>query len=272
MVGESVDRFPIPSVAVRRALNPIRDSAREVVHEIVGCRQRVVSNEYRVDALMATQSGSILLGAVDRMVYSPVNYWVVMLSDLAAALAFLALGLHRFSGPWVMAGGVVLAGFLSCGLLEYVVHRWVLHGPPSLARRGHAQHHAEPRALISTPLFVIMTGALALWGLLGLVLPAGLAALLVFGLYAGYNYFALVHHQQHHRGKDVACVAYWRRLEQLHHLHHHRPAVNFGISTTIWDRLFGTFKPTHAPATDYVFWSTIRSYWMKLTCKPSATS
>jgi hypothetical protein len=114
---------------------------------------------------MATQSGRILLGALDRMVYSSANYWVVMVSDLAAALAFLALGLNRFSGTWVVAGGVAIVGFMSCGLLEYVVHRWVLHGPPSLARRGHAQHHAEPRALISTPLFVIMTGALAIWGL-----------------------------------------------------------------------------------------------------------
>jgi sterol desaturase/sphingolipid hydroxylase (fatty acid hydroxylase superfamily) len=92
------------------------------------------------------------------------------------------------------------------------------------------------------------------------------------GLYAGYNYFALVHHLQHHRGKDLEGVAYLRRLERLHDLHHHRQVVNFGISTTIWDRLFGTFEPTNEPATDYFFWSTIRSYWMKLTCKPSATS
>ncbi len=199
---------------------------------------------------MATQSGRILLGALDRMVYSSANYWVVMLSDLAAALVFLALGLDRFSGPWVVAGGVVIVGFMSYGLLEYLVHRWVLHGPPSMARRGHTQHHAEPRALISTPLFVIMTGALAIWGLFGLVLPAGLAALLVFGLYAGYNYFALLHHRQHHRGTDLAFGAYWRRLERLHHLHHHRQVVNFGISTTMWDRLFGTFQPTNEPATE----------------------
>ena len=206
------------------------------------------------------------------MVYSSANYWVVMLSDLAAALAFLALGLNRFSGPWIVACGVALVGFMSWGLLEYVVHRWVLHGPPSMARRGHAQHHANPRALISTPLFVIMTGALAISGLLGLVLPAGLGALLVFGLYAGYNYFALVHHLQHHLGNDLACVGYFGRRERLHHLHHHRHVVNFGISTTIWDHLFGTFQPTTEPATDYVFWSTIRSYWIKLTCKPNATS
>jgi hypothetical protein len=108
-----------------------------------------------------------------------------------------------------VAGGVVIVGFMSSGLLEYVLHRWVLHGPFSMASRGHSQHHAEPRTLISTPLFVIMTGALAIWGLLGLVLPGGIAALLVFGLYAGYNYFALVHHWQHHRGKDLACVTYF---------------------------------------------------------------
>ena len=66
-----------------------------------------------------------------------------MLSDLAAALAFLALGLNRFSGAWVVSVGVVIVGFMSSGLLEYVLHRWVLHGPFSMARRGHAQHQAQ---------------------------------------------------------------------------------------------------------------------------------
>jgi sterol desaturase/sphingolipid hydroxylase (fatty acid hydroxylase superfamily) len=32
-----------------------------------------------------------------------------------------------------------------------------------------------------------------------------------------------------------------------------RQVVNFGISTTIWERLFGTFEPTNEPATDYFF-------------------
>src|SRR4029077_661104 len=35
----------------------------------------------------------------------------------------------------------------------------------------------------------------------------------------------------------------------LPRLHHHRQVVNFGISTTISDRLFGTFEPTNEPAT-----------------------
>ena len=108
------------------------------------------------------QSGRILLGALDRMV-DQLCQLLGRDAQLAAALAFLALGLNRFSGAWVVSGGVVIVGFMSSGLLEYVLHRWVLHGPSPMARRGHAQHHAEPRALISTPLFVIMTGALAIW-------------------------------------------------------------------------------------------------------------
>jgi sterol desaturase/sphingolipid hydroxylase (fatty acid hydroxylase superfamily) len=176
-----------------------------------------------------------------------------MLSDLAAALVFLTLGLRRFSGSWVDAGGVVIVGFIAFGLLEYIVHRWLLHGPPSMARRGHTQHHADPRGLISTPIFVITALALAVWGVVGLAAPAGVAAFFVFGLYAGYNYFALVHHWQHHRRKDFEGVTYWRRLGRLHHLHHHRPDVNFGISTTMWDRLFDTFQPMNQPAANSTF-------------------
>jgi hypothetical protein len=134
-----------------------------VIERTTAC-EACLANGYRVGVPMAIQSGRMLVGALDRIVYSSANYWAAMFSDLAAALAFLGLGLNRFSGHWLVAGGVVIAGFMSSGLLEYVVHRWVLHGPASMAKRGHAQHHAEPRALTSTPLFVIMTGALAIWG------------------------------------------------------------------------------------------------------------
>jgi len=221
---------------------------------------------------MTTPSGTLRLAALDWFIYSSANYWAAMFSDLAAALVFLVLGLHRFSGHIVVASGVAIVGFISWGLLEYVVHRWVLHGPPSVVRRGHAQHHASPHALISTPLFAIMATALAICALLGLVLPAGLATLLVFGLYGGYNYFALLHHWEHHRRTDLTCIASLRRLERLHQVHHQRRVVNFGITTTIWDRLFGTFQPTDGPAPNHVRWSTIRAYWMKLTCKLGATS
>src|SRR5229473_5085835 len=157
-------------------------------------------------------------GLVNRLVTSATNYKLAMVSDLGAALAFFAFGLHQFVGARTVAGGVTLLGFLSFGFLEYAVHRWILHGPHSVARRGHAHHHAEPTALVATPLFIIVVASLAIWKLLSLACPAGHAALLVFGLYAGYNYFALFHHWEHHHRPNVACGAYWRRLDGLHHV------------------------------------------------------
>lgn len=196
----------------------------------------------RMEQRATARSGDT--GAVNWMVIRTTNYQVAMVGDVIAALAFLAFGLHRFVGSRAVAGGVVLLGFLFFGLLEYAVHRWVLHGPPSLARLSHAHHHAEPTALIATPFFVMVIAALVIWKLLGLVCSEGPAALLVFGLYAGYNYFALFHHWEHHHRRNVACGAYWRQLDHLHHVHHQRQGVNFGVSTKMWDRLFGTFQPT----------------------------
>jgi sterol desaturase/sphingolipid hydroxylase (fatty acid hydroxylase superfamily) len=209
-----------------------------------------------VNEVMAAQPRRSLLGTLERMVHSAANYWIGLFSDIGCALAFLIIGLHRFSGPAVGAVAAVSAGFLAWGFIEYAVHRWVLHGHPAIARRDHARHHADGRALISTPFLVIMAVASVIWGLFALVIPAGLAALLVFGIYSGYNYFAVLHHLQHHRQQDLARFSPWRRSERHHRIHHHRHVVNYGITTTIWDRLLGTFeparslsaRPAHAPS------------------------
>jgi sterol desaturase/sphingolipid hydroxylase (fatty acid hydroxylase superfamily) len=199
-----------------------------------------------VDDVMAAQPRRTLLGRLERMVHSAANYWIGLFSDIVCAMAFLIVGLHQFSGPGIRALAAVSVGLLAWGFIEYAIHRWVLHGPPTMARRDHARHHADGTALISTPFLVIMAGACAMWGLFALVIPAGLAALLVFGIYCGYNYFAVLHHLQHHRKNDLARFAHWRRSEQHHHIHHHRQVVNYGITTTIWDRLLGTFAPTRS--------------------------
>lgn len=177
-------------------------------------------------------------GLVERVVRNRVHYWIAMIFDVVAALAFLALGAWLFSGSAIAALVAIVGGFLGWGLLEYVLHRWILHGPPTIARVNHAYHHADPTLLIGTPIFVILIGASGIWLLLSLLISASLAAFVVFGLYAGYNSFAIVHHLHHHSGGRIVG-----RLEQFHEAHHARQNVNFGITTTIWDRVFGTFQP-----------------------------
>jgi len=221
---------------------------------------------------MTIRTGDALRDAIDRMVCSRTNYWVAMVIDLVAAPAFLVVGVRRFSGSAVLAVLVVVAAFLAWGLFEYVLHRWGLHGPFLILRRGHAKHHAAPRALISTPLFLVALSALAVWGLLRVLLPAGIPGLAVGGLYVGYNYFALIHHAQHHHGRQLAAVARWKRGERFHLVHHHQQAVNFGITTTLWDRVFGTYQAVGEPAVTRAAWSAFRLYWVKLMRRTTATS
>jgi sterol desaturase/sphingolipid hydroxylase (fatty acid hydroxylase superfamily) len=179
---------------------------------------------------------------VDRVVRSPLHYWFAMVVDVVAALGFLALGVWLSAGPFPAAAAAAAGGFFAWGFFEYVLHRWILHGPPSIARVNHAYHHADPSVLIGTPVFVILIGATAIWMLLSLAMPAGLAAVAVSGLYSGYNSFAIVHHIGHHYSGRLAQLRIVGRLEQFHDAHHARQNVNFGITTTLWDRLFGTYE------------------------------
>jgi dihydroceramide fatty acyl 2-hydroxylase len=89
--------------------------------------------------------------------------------------------------------------------------------------------------------------SMAIWQLLRLVCPPAAAAFFVFGLYAGYNHFALFHHWVHHHRSHDGYASYWRRLDRLHHVHHQRQGSNFGVSTTLWDGIFGTFRAASEP-------------------------
>ena len=110
--------------------------------------------------------------------------------------------------------------------------------PPS----SNILHHADDTALISTPALVVMAAACVMWATLSMVFPTNVACLMVFGLYAGYDYYALVHHLQHRRRTTLACLV---GIERVHRVHHHRHMVNYGVTTTLWDRLLGTFQASH---------------------------
>src|SRR5258708_25621474 len=183
------------------------------------------------------------LAPAERFIYSARNYWVGMVCDPAAAAVLFVFAVRHRSGSISAATAFIVTGLIAWSLLEYVFHRWLLHGRPSMARRSHARHHANGTALISTPALVAMAATGTLWAVLSMVLRGDIAAQLVFGLYAGYNYYALVHHLHHHL--DIP-LPYLRRLEQAHHIHHARHTVNYGVTTLLWDRVFGTFQPPSA--------------------------
>jgi sterol desaturase/sphingolipid hydroxylase (fatty acid hydroxylase superfamily) len=68
------------------------------------------------------------------------------------------------------------------------------------------------------------------------------------GIIAGWLWYGIVHHVIHHRRPRGLAVAL--RVASHRHLLHHSPYLsgNFGVTTAVWDRLFGTLISPRARA------------------------
>ena len=173
----------------------------------------------------------------ERLMFSATNYWFVIVADLVAASWFVVGGLRSYRGGPLAALALLAAGALTWPWVEYGVHRWVLHGRRSALQRAHARHHRDATALISAPAFVSIALAVGVWLVLSAAVGAAAAALVVGGVYAGYNYYGLLHHVQHHCPELVARIAWLQRLDQTHRVHHRRFNVNYGVTSGWCDRL-----------------------------------
>jgi cyclopropane-fatty-acyl-phospholipid synthase len=171
--------------------------------------------------------------------HSRAVYWAdfafygAVVCGLAAALAFAAPNGEGWSLALMAAAG--LGGWT---LIEYLLHRFVLHGLQPFSR-WHAEHHQRPSALIASPTVFSASLLLVLvvwpaWWLFGMW--PGLAV--TCGVLAGYLAYTVTHHATHHWNFDNAWL---KRRKRAHALHHHfdKP-VGFGVTSEFWDRVFGS--------------------------------
>jgi sterol desaturase/sphingolipid hydroxylase (fatty acid hydroxylase superfamily) len=141
---------------------------------------------------------------------------------VASLLAIVLLAISRL--PMIFDAMLFAGGVVAWNLAEYVVHRFVLHG---FAPTEHRLHHANPDDAVLTIFWQI-------WICFALVYLIGEGAF-VAGALVAYTWHLFVHHCAHH-GPDKLP------LQLLKHLRsHHRFATrNYGVSTTLWDHVFGT--------------------------------
>lgn len=142
---------------------------------------------------------------------------------------------------------VFCAGLAGWTLVEYLLHRLLFHHVPILARL-HERHHNSPEDLIGTPawasaliaLTAVATPAVAMLGF-----DLGTAA--TAGMVTGYLWYVLIHYATHHWQPGKGSYLYRARL---HHARHHyvSQAGNFGVTTGVWDRVFGTIIKRRAAA------------------------
>lgn len=137
-------------------------------------------------------------------------------------------------------------GLVGWSLFEYLLHRTLFHHAPILSQI-HEWHHRFPQELIGTPawasaLIGLVAVAVPSWAILGFDLGTAVTA----GLVTGYLWYVFVHYAIHHwqpRRDSYLYRARWRHACH-HHLSH---SGNFGVTTGVWDHVFGTVLEGRVP-------------------------
>jgi sterol desaturase/sphingolipid hydroxylase (fatty acid hydroxylase superfamily) len=212
---------------------------------------RLLKSRVGIPAL-ARMPGPIDLAAEARKARWRLYPLSVMYSTYALAVIGLAFARSRSTIPVL---GFAAAGVFAWTLVEYLAHRFVLHGPfadgPGWLQRRlhrafdhlHVEHHARPwdgnhvsGTLMDTGASVAIVGALSFVGPLG-TLPVFWAALV-----QSYVVEEWIHHSVHYASVYRLTGPYWRSIVRHHAFHHGARGTNvaFGLSSSAWDFVLGT--------------------------------
>ena len=180
---------------------------------------------------------------VDRLqLYKHFIFYTAVLSSMQFAVA------RSGESSLLMAAGLFVAGLLTWGLYEYAVHRWVLHREPKAegfnlpCNLTHLRHHADPNSLqrlnvqLTESVPVCIVYYLLAWVLTG---SWQAATHLYTGLMAGYFFYEYLDFQAHHGTSRGRLTRYFRKYHLQHH--HYDATVRFGVTSPLFDYLFGTF-------------------------------
>ena len=157
---------------------------------------------------------------------------------------------------------IIPAGFLVGIFLwtfaEYILHRFLFHYHPKSPTQEkifflfHGVHHAQPQCktrLVMPPVVSIPLATL-FYGLFSLVLGVFFHAYqwvapMFSGFMVGYLVYDLTHYATHHFPMRRGI---WKYLKRYHMRHHYKtPDRMFGVSSPIWDFVFGTNPEQNTP-------------------------
>ncbi len=141
--------------------------------------------------------------------------------------------------------GLFLAGMLFWTFFEYLMHRFVFHlvAESERARRiiyvMHGNHHEYPRdkeRLFMPPVPSIIISSLIFFAMFSVLRQNTFT--FFSGFMLGYLMYGTMHYAIHAWNPPFKWM---KPLWRNHHLHHYKNEhQGFGVSTTIWDRVFGT--------------------------------
>ena len=179
--------------------------------------------------------------------FSRTPFWVVPLVFGPAVVGLWLLSGTLGIGVWATVA-LTVGGFVWWTLLEYWLHRTLFHWEPpgKLGERFHfilhGVHHQWPNDRLRLVFPVVLSlGLFAMFGALHLLALGRFGVAFHAGLTIGYITYDMTHYYLHHGRAQSGRM---RRLRQHHILHHFKKGHDgkFGVSTTVWDRVFGTME------------------------------
>lgn len=246
---QAQSRFGSSSTGERVKLDDYMDLKKGMFWQILTHKKPELYHDWLE---MATTTGDMRL--LDTPIledyFSRWPWWYIFFMWVPVIVGGLYLG-------WSNCGSVVhtlaafLFGFASWTFLEYTLHRWLFHMDSKSAIGNmihflsHGIHHITPFDSTRLTFPPAYAGALALAvyrsGQLFVDMDSGSAYQAWFaGLVLGYLMYDTFHYMQHH-GDTFDKIPYLARQKRRHVRHHyHNPHVNFGVTSSFWDFVFGT--------------------------------
>ena len=176
--------------------------------------------------------------------------WVIYMIYVPLCAYSLFYSYTVIGFPVAFVSGLFFVAVLSWSLFEYIAHRYLFHYEASsdFGRRAvyifHGNHHEYPRdkeRLFMPPVPSIIASSFMFtlfYGFSYLLTGTGNYAFVYFpGFITGYLIYVSMHYAIHAFPPPKGLKALWRN----HHLHHYKyPERGFGVSSVIWDIVFGT--------------------------------
>ena len=173
---------------------------------------------------------------------NPLVIWGMYIPILTYII-YLAATKYNYSTGTILL--VFFGGMFFWTLFEYIAHRFIFHWVPKtpgsikFVYTLHGNHHHYPRdrqRLFMPPLPSIIISS-TLFGLTYLLI--GSYTFMFFpGFLLGYLMYGTMHYAIHAWNPPFKWM---KPLWRNHHLHHYKNKHNgYGVSSTLWDHIFGT--------------------------------
>lgn len=172
----------------------------------------------------------------------PLVIWGMYL-PVIIGFSFYASSKFGFGASKIML--LFLGGMFFWTFFEYIMHRWIFHMVAESERAQrfiyvmHGNHHHFPRdkeRLFMPPVPSLIISSM-IFALMFLLMREN-AFVFFAGFILGYLLYGSMHYAIHAWNPPFKWMkGLWRN----HHLHHYKDEhKGFGVSSTIWDHVFGT--------------------------------